>query len=82
MKYSIVFEKCNDGGYIAHVSNLPLCFSGGNTLSEVKENIKEAIELYLEEIKDGNCAVKFSSFPQSFHLKPNNFSPNISFKNT
>ena len=50
MRYSIVFEKCNDGGYIAYVPNLPVCFSVGNTLLEVKSNIKEAIELYLEEI--------------------------------
>jgi predicted RNase H-like HicB family nuclease len=49
MKYSVIFEKCNDGGYVAYVPDLPLCFSVGNTLSEVKANIKEAIELYHEE---------------------------------
>jgi predicted RNase H-like HicB family nuclease len=54
MKYSIIFEKCNDSGYIAYVPDLPVCFSVGNTLLEVKANIKEAIELYHEEsIEEG-----------------------------
>lgn len=37
MKKSIIFEKCNDGGYVAYLPDLPLCFSVGNTLSEAKE---------------------------------------------
>ena len=32
MEYSIIFEKSNDGGYIAYVPDLPVCFSIGNTL--------------------------------------------------
>jgi predicted RNase H-like HicB family nuclease len=50
MKYSIIFEKCNDSEYIAYVPDLPVCFSVGNTLSEVKKNIEEAVKLYLEEV--------------------------------
>ena len=52
MEYLVIFEECNDGGYSAYVPDLPVCFSVGDTLEETKENIKEAIELYLEEMKD------------------------------
>ena len=63
MKYLIIFEKCNDSGYVAYVTDLPVCFSVGNTLSEVKANIKEAIELYLEGLKDTGRAGRFSNLP-------------------
>jgi predicted RNase H-like HicB family nuclease len=52
MEYLVIFEECNDGGYSAYVPDLPVCFSVGDTLEEAKENIKNAIELYLEEMKD------------------------------
>ena len=52
MEYLVIFEECNDGGYSAYVPDLPVCFTVGDTLEETKENIKEAIELYLEEMKD------------------------------
>lgn len=61
MKYSIIFEKCNDNGYVAYVPNLPLCFSVGNTLLEVKENIKQAIELYQEELIEAGRTGKLSN---------------------
>jgi predicted RNase H-like HicB family nuclease len=41
----IVHEE--DGGYWAEVPALPGCFSQGDTLEELQENIKEAIEGYL-----------------------------------
>ena len=50
MKYSIILEECNEGGYTAYVPDLPVCFSIGNTLLEVKKNVEEAIELYLEDM--------------------------------
>ncbi|MFM6612964.1 MAG: type II toxin-antitoxin system HicB family antitoxin [Dolichospermum sp.] len=36
----------------AYVPDLPGCVSIGDTLAEVEENIKEAIELYLEVSKE------------------------------
>ena len=41
-----------DGGYSAYVPDLPLCFTVGDTLDDVKANIKEAIELYLDEARE------------------------------
>ncbi len=42
-----VFEKVPEG-YIGYVEELPGANAQGKTLEEVKENLKEAIELVLE----------------------------------
>lgn len=51
--YDTVFEKEKDGGYSVWVPDLPGCASQGNTLEAAIENIKEAIELYLEDATGG-----------------------------
>lgn len=48
MRLKVVFEHSDEGGYTAYVPALPGCISEGNTLEEARENIREAIELYLE----------------------------------
>ena len=52
MKYVVIIEETEDGGYSAFVPDLPVCFTVGDTLDEVKDNIKSAIELYLEEANE------------------------------
>lgn len=49
MRLRIVFESSDDGGYTVHVPALPGCISEGDTLDEARENIREAIELWLED---------------------------------
>jgi predicted RNase H-like HicB family nuclease len=39
------------GGYVATVPALPGCVSQGDSREEAIENIEEAIELYLEDVK-------------------------------
>ncbi len=46
---SIVIEK-DDYGYYAYCPELEGCQTQGDALDEVMENIKEAIELYLETL--------------------------------
>ena len=41
-----------DGYWVAEVPSLPGCISQGATRDEAVANIKEAIELYLEVLKD------------------------------
>ena len=48
MELKIVLEKQEEGGYTVYVPALPGCTSQGETEEEAIENIKEAIELYLE----------------------------------
>ena len=52
MKIKVVLEPSNEGGYTAYVPSLPGCISEGETREEALNNIKEAIELYLEPVED------------------------------
>ncbi|HEY3251227.1 MAG TPA: type II toxin-antitoxin system HicB family antitoxin [Ignavibacteria bacterium] len=52
MKIKIVLEPSENGGYTVYVPSLPGCISEGDTKEQAMENIKEAIELYLEPVED------------------------------
>ena len=52
MKYVYIIEKADDGSYTAYVPDLPGCTTSGDTVDEVKENIKEAVSLYLETLRE------------------------------
>jgi len=54
MKYNftVLIEKDEDGTYVAEVPSLKGCYTQGDTLAEVIENIKEVIALCLESQKD------------------------------
>jgi len=49
MKVNIIIEK-DQYGYYAFCPELKGCHTQGDSLEEVLENIKEAIELYLETL--------------------------------
>ncbi len=48
MNVKVVVERGEDGYFVAHVPALKSCWSQGKTREEVLENIREAIDLYLE----------------------------------
>lgn len=52
LHYTVVLEPDEEGGFTATVPVLPGCISEGDTVEEALENIKEAIELYLEGLKE------------------------------
>jgi predicted RNase H-like HicB family nuclease len=52
MRYTVVLEQEEDGGYVVSVPALPGCVSEGNTRTEALKNIREAIELYVEDCRD------------------------------
>ena len=52
MQYLVIFEKIADGIIWAKVPDLDGCYSSGDTIDEEKENVKDAISLYLEDLKD------------------------------
>ncbi|MFQ5951063.1 MAG: type II toxin-antitoxin system HicB family antitoxin [Candidatus Geothermarchaeales archaeon] len=52
MKFKVVLEPAEEGGYTAYVPSLPGCISQGDTKEEALKNIKEAIELYLEPLEE------------------------------
>lgn len=51
MKYKVVLEKEQGGGYSVYVPELPGCASQGETRQKAIKNIKEAIHLYCWSVK-------------------------------
>jgi predicted RNase H-like HicB family nuclease len=49
LEYTTIFQEEKEGGFSVWVPDLPGCASQGETLEEAIKNIKETIELYLEE---------------------------------
>ena len=49
MRYTVVLEQESDGGFVATVPVLPGCVSQGDTREEALKNIREAIDVYLED---------------------------------
>ncbi len=49
-EFYVVIERDEDGVYVGEVPQLAGCYSQGNTLDELMANIKEVIEMCLEEI--------------------------------
>ena len=52
MKFTVILEPQKDGGFTVSVPALPGCISEGENREEALKNIKEAIELYLEVLKE------------------------------
>lgn len=52
MQYTVVIHKAEEGGYWVEVPAISGCFSQGETVEEALKNIKEAIELHLEVLKE------------------------------
>ena len=50
-KYAIVIHEEPEGGFWAEVPALPGCYSQGETMDELMENIREAISGVLEIMK-------------------------------
>ena len=51
-EFDVVLIEDETGGYVAIVPTLPGCHTQGDTLSEVMENVKEAIDLYMETLTE------------------------------
>ena len=52
MKFRVVLEPSEEGGFTAVVPALPGCISEGNTRDEALANVREAIALYLDPVDD------------------------------
>jgi predicted RNase H-like HicB family nuclease len=51
MRYAVVIERTATG-YSAYVPDLPGCVSVGASREEMNRNIREAIDLYLDELRE------------------------------
>lgn len=57
MGCTVILEKEPDGGYVALVPALPGCVTQGATRQDVMANVREAIELYIEDCIDAGDPV-------------------------
>lgn len=52
LRYRILLRKETEGGYTVMVPSLPGCVTYGDTIDEAIKMAKEAIELYIESLKE------------------------------
>ena len=52
MKYTLVIKQGKNGFLIGQLKELPAVFTQGATISELKENIADVIELYFEDMRE------------------------------
>ncbi len=52
MRFKVVLEPSDEGGFTIYIPSLPGCISEGETVEEALKNIEEAAELYLEPVED------------------------------
>ncbi len=50
--FTVRFYRGEDGYFVAYCRELPGCVSQGKTLGEARENIAEAMALYLETLSE------------------------------
>jgi predicted RNase H-like HicB family nuclease len=72
LQYNAIFQEEKAGGYSVWIPSLPGCCSQGETFDEAVKNIREAIELYLDEVPAPNkepddAGVKQFLVPISVH---------------
>lgn len=72
LQYTAIFEPAEEGGFVVTVPRLPGCISEGDTFEEALKNIREAIDLYLEDIEDKDL--------ESLYTEQRNFSVPIEIK--
>ena len=54
MRFRVILEPDEDGVFVAQVPALPGCISQGATRAEALKNVQEAIEGYLESLREHN----------------------------
>lgn len=52
MKLKVIVQPGEDSGFVAHVAALRGCWSQGKTRDEALQNIREAVEAWLEVEQD------------------------------
>jgi len=48
LRFTAIYEKAKEGGYIGYVAELPGANTQGETLKETRENLKDAVSLLLD----------------------------------
>ncbi|MBY0436216.1 MAG: type II toxin-antitoxin system HicB family antitoxin [Cyclobacteriaceae bacterium] len=52
MKLTAIIEKSSDGWYVGQIEEVPAAISQGKTIDELKANLLDALQLFLEANKE------------------------------
>jgi predicted RNase H-like HicB family nuclease len=52
MKLTLIVKKGQNGYLIGQLKEIPAVFTQGLNLDELKENIADALEMYLEDVRE------------------------------
>ncbi|MBL1264700.1 type II toxin-antitoxin system HicB family antitoxin [Methylomicrobium sp. RS1] len=60
MRYAVIIEQA-EGNYSAYVPDLPGCITTGDSIAEIEQNIREAIEFHLEGLREEGLPIPVPS---------------------
>lgn len=58
-EFYVVIERDEDGLYVGEVPQLKACYSQGETVDELMVNIREVIEMCLEDLEEVESMPEF-----------------------
>ena len=56
-RYAVIIERVPGSNFCASVPDLPGCVSTGDTLEEVRGNIRQAIEFHLDGMREDGIPI-------------------------
>ncbi len=57
--FYVLIEKDEDGFFVGEVPSLKACYSQGRTIDELLQNMREVIELCLEDQNESESTLEF-----------------------
>jgi predicted RNase H-like HicB family nuclease len=69
MNYTVILQREADGGYVASAPALPGCISQGDTREEALKNIREAIEVYVEDCLEAGDEIPTEAGREVVHVE-------------
>ena len=60
-KFTAIFDPAEEGGYTVTVPSLPGCITEGDTFEEAVEMVKDAISVYIEDMKAHNEPIPYDN---------------------
>jgi|GEM_PF-155763 predicted RNase H-like HicB family nuclease len=67
-RFQVIIEQDEDGFYVADVPALKGCHSQGETFEEALENIREVIEMCIQEIREDGESIE-TRYPEVIGIK-------------
>jgi predicted RNase H-like HicB family nuclease len=65
-EFYVVIERDEDGMYVGEVPQLKACYSQGETIDELMSNIREVVEMCLEELEEAEATTEFIGIQRLF----------------